>query len=80
MEQFMGSSITYRIAPGRQQGRKLFTLQKLERLCRYMRRPAIAEQSLSHTPNGNVRHDVNGITSVACAWMRGSDPAEDALP
>lgn len=54
--------------------------QKLERLCRYISRPAIAEQRLSLTPNGNVRYDVNGITSVAGAWMRRSDPAEDALP
>jgi len=35
---------------------------------------------LSHTPNGNVRYDVNGFTSVAGAGMRRSDPAEDALP
>ena len=54
--------------------------QKLERLCRYISRPAIAEQRLSLTPNGNVRYDVNRITSVACAWMRRSDPAEDAVP
>lgn len=80
MEQLLGSSITYRIAIGRQQGRKVFTLQtlpacddsfddgggkvagfslqagvearadqrrKLERLCRYISRPAIAEQRLS---------------------------------
>ena len=29
---------------------------KLERLCRYISRPAIAEQRLSLTPNGNVRY------------------------
>jgi hypothetical protein len=28
--------------------------QKLERLCRYISRPAIAEQRLPLTPNGNV--------------------------
>jgi hypothetical protein len=30
--------------------------QKLERLCRYIGRPAIAEQHLSLTRNGNVRY------------------------
>lgn len=29
--------------------------KKLERLCRYISRPAIAEKRLSPTPNGNVR-------------------------
>ena len=91
MEQLLGSSITYRIAVGPQQGRKVFTLQtlpacdelfddgvgkvagfslhagvaaradqrqKLERLCRYISRPAIAEQRLSLTPNGNVRYQL----------------------
>ena len=76
MEQLLGSSITYRIATGPQQGRKVFTQQTLprsderfddgagkvagfslhagvaaraderqmlERLCRYISRPAIAE-------------------------------------
>jgi hypothetical protein len=28
--------------------------QKLQRLCRYIRRPAISEKRLSLTPNGNV--------------------------
>ena len=88
MDQILGSSITYRIAVGPQQGRKVFTLQtlpaceepfadgvgrvagfslhagvaaradqrkKLERLCRYISRPAISEQRLSLTRNGNVR-------------------------
>ena len=32
--------------------------QKLERLCRYISRPAIAEQRLSLTPNGNVRYQL----------------------
>jgi hypothetical protein len=54
--------------------------QKLERLCRYISRPAISEKRLSLTPNGNVRYDVKGFTSVAGAWMRRSDPVEDALP
>jgi hypothetical protein len=91
MEQIQGSSITYRIAVGPQQGRKVFTLQtlpacdelledvvgkvggfslhagvaaraderqKLERLCRYISRPAISEKRLSLTPNGNVRYQL----------------------
>ena len=91
MEQLLGSSITYRIAVGPQQSRKVFTLQtlpasdepvdsgvgkvagfslhagvaaradqrkKLERLCRYISRPAIAEKRLSLTPNGNVRYEL----------------------
>lgn len=91
MDQLLGHSITYRIAVGRQQGRKVFTLQtlsacdepfndpvgkvagfslhagvaaraderkKLERLCRYISRPAVAEKRLSLTPNGNVRYQL----------------------
>jgi ribosomal protein S27E len=91
MAQLLGSSITYRIAVGPQQGRKVFTLQtlpacdeafddgvgkvsgfslhagvaaradqrqKLERLCRYISRPAISEKRLSLTPNGNVRYQL----------------------
>ncbi len=89
MDQLLGHSITYRIAVGPQQGRKVFTLQtlpawddsfgdeigkvagfslhagvmartderqKLERLCRYISRPAVSEKRLSLTPNGNVRY------------------------
>jgi len=84
-------SITYRIAVGPRQGRKVLTLQtlpacdepfddpvgevagfslhagveakaherkKLERLCRYISRPAVAEKRLSLTPNGNVRYQL----------------------
>jgi hypothetical protein len=91
MEQLLGLSITYRIAVGPQQGRKVFTLQtlpacddsfddgvgkvsgfslhagvaaradqrqKLERLCRYISRPAASEKRLSLTPNGNVRYQL----------------------
>lgn len=91
LDQLLGSSITYRIAVGPQQGRKVFTLQtlpacdepfdegvgkvagfslhagvaaradqrqKLERLCRYISRPAISEKRLSLTPNGNVRYQL----------------------
>jgi len=91
MDQLVASSITYRIAVGPQQGRKVFTLQtlpardqafddgvgkvagfslhagvsaradqcqKLERLCRYISRPAISEKRLSLTPNGNVRYEL----------------------
>ena len=31
---------------------------KLERLCRYITRPAVSEQRLSLTPNGNVRYQL----------------------
>ena len=100
-----GASITYRIAVGPHQGRKVFTLQtlpssdepfgdqvgnvagfslhagvaaraderkKLERLCRYISRPAVAEKRLSLTPNGNVRYQLktpyrDGTTHVIFA-------------
>ncbi len=91
MEQLQGSSITYRIAVGPQQGRKVFTLQtlpasdepfadgvgmvagfslhagvatradqrrKLERLCRYISRPAVSEKRLSLLRNGHVRYEL----------------------
>jgi len=91
MQQLLGHSITYRVAVGPQQGKKVFTLQtvpatesegnsqvaqksgfslhagvvaqhwerkKLERLCRYITRPAISEQRLSITPAGNVRYQL----------------------
>jgi hypothetical protein len=32
--------------------------RKLERLCRYITRPAIAEPRLSLTPSGNVRYQL----------------------
>ena len=32
--------------------------QKLERLCRYVSRPAISEKRLSLTPHGNVRYEL----------------------
>lgn len=102
MEPLLGSSVTYRIAVGPQQGRKVFTLQtlpayeesfdpglgkvagfsphagvaaraderqKLERLCRYISPPAIAEKRLSLSPNGNVRYPLkrsyrDGTTQV----------------
>lgn len=102
--QLLGSSITYRIAIGPQQGRKVFTLQslpslesdnpvsasvgdaagfslhagvatnaneraKLERLCRYITRPAVSTKRLSMTRNGQVRYELktpwrNGTTHV----------------
>ena len=93
MDQLRGHSITYRIAIGPQQGRKVFTLQtlpasdldeylgdavgnvagfslhagvatkahqrkKLERLCRYIARPAISEKRLSLTGQGKVRYEL----------------------
>ena len=32
--------------------------QKLERLCRYITRPAVSEKRLSLTPNGNIRYQL----------------------
>jgi len=93
MDQLRGHSITYRIAIGPQQGRKVFTLQtlpacdldeqfgntagnvggfslhagvatkahqrkKLERLCRYIARPAVSEKRLSLTAHGKVRYEL----------------------
>jgi len=93
MNQLLGSSITYRIAVGPQQGRKVFTLQtlpdcrpdnpfvdtvgkvagfslhagvatrahereKLERLCRYIARPAVSTKRLSLTRHGKVRYEL----------------------
>jgi hypothetical protein len=93
MVQLQGHSITYRIAVGPQQGRKVFTLQtlppdddssggsdrvakeagfslhagvsteahqrdKLERLCRYITRPAVSEKRLALTSNGNIRYQL----------------------
>jgi hypothetical protein len=101
--QLLGSSITYRIAMGPHQGRKVFTLQtlpdcgddqlapnvgkvagfslhagvaaraherdKLERLCRYIARPAVSTKRLSMTRNGQIRYELktpwrNGTTHV----------------
>jgi hypothetical protein len=89
--QLQGASVSYRIAIGPQQGKKVFTLQtlpasnegeygqlantsgfslhagvfanadepdKLERLCRYISRPAISEQRLSMTQHGKVRYQL----------------------
>ena len=89
--QLQGASVSYRIAIGPQQGKKVFTLQtlpastegeygqlanisgfslhagvfanadepeKLERLCRYISRPAISEKRLSMTQHGKVRYEL----------------------
>ena len=104
LTQLHGHSVTYRIATGPQQGRKVLTLQtlpggesekqdygqaakvagfslhagvmseahqrdKLERLCRYVSRPAVSEQRLALTANGQVRYELktpyrNGTTHV----------------
>lgn len=90
MQQLIGCSVSYRIAVGPQQGRKVFTLQtlpaveeddryvqvakvsgfslhagvaaqawerdKLERLCRYISRPALSEKRLSLTSAGYIRY------------------------
>jgi ribosomal protein S27E len=91
MSQLQGHSITYRIAVGPHQGRKVFTLQtlpgieeplvdtpdgvagfslhasvavkvnerkKLERICRYISRPAVSEKRLSLTRQGKVRYQL----------------------
>lgn len=92
MQQVLGCSVSYRIASGPQQGRKVFTLltipaledddrfaqvakvagfslhaglaaqawerSKLERLCRYITRPAVSEKRLSLTPSANIRYQL----------------------
>ena len=92
MQQLYGHSVTYRIAVGPHQGRKVFTLQtlppvadgddsgqaakvagfslhagvvaephrrdKLERLCRYVSRPAVSEKRMALTPNGKIRYQL----------------------
>jgi hypothetical protein len=100
--QLLGSSITYRIAVGPQQGRKVLTLQtlpdcesdnpfsnsvgevagfslhagvatkandrvKLERLCRYITRPAVSTKRLSLTRNGQIRYELK----TPCAYNSG---------
>jgi hypothetical protein len=63
---------------------RAYERDKVERLCRYVSRPPVAESRLSLTPNGDIRYDVNGITNVASAWMRRSDrlktPYREGLP
>jgi len=99
MQSLMGHSITYRIATGPRQGRKVLTLQtlpaieepfttrvgnvagfslhagvaakaherdKLERLCRYVTRPAVSEKRLSMTEHGQVRY------SLKTPWRDGT--------
>ena len=100
MNHLLGSSITYRIAMGPQQGRKVFTLQtlpdcgddqlaskvgkvagfslhagvaalaherdKLQRLCRYITRPAVSTKRLSMTRNGQVRY------ALKTPWRNGT--------
>jgi hypothetical protein len=50
--------------PGGESGRAAarHERQKLERLCRYITRPAIAEPRLSLTPSGNVRYQKTGAS------------------
>jgi hypothetical protein len=112
MQQLYGHSITYRIAIGPQQGRKVFTLQslppieepkaessrvakvagfslhagvaaeahqrdKLERLCRYIARPAVSGKRLSLLDDGRIRYELktpyrDGTTHVTA-------PAHPAL-
>ncbi len=108
-------SITYRIATGPRQGRKVLTLQtlpaideppdigvgnvagfslhagvaakanerhKLERLCRYITRPAVSEKRLSLTAHGQVRYSLktpwnDGTTHVI--FERGGHPPLDFM-
>jgi len=89
--QLQASSVSYRIAVGKDAGKKVFSLQtlpandhdnygqlakisgfslhagvfadthqkdKLERLCRYIARPAVSEKRLSLTSTGNVRYEL----------------------
>ena len=92
MQPLIGCSVSYRMAVGPQQGRKVLTLQtlpaveaddrcaqvakeagfslqagvaaqawerdKLERLCRYISRPAVSEKRLSLTSAGNIRYQL----------------------
>ena len=92
LRQVHGHSITYRVAVGPQQGKKVFTLQtllprdeddrfsqvakaggfslhagvatqvhqrkKLERICRYVARPAVSEKRLALTKDGRVRYEL----------------------
>jgi hypothetical protein len=92
MQQLIGCSVSYRMAVGPQQGRKVLTLQtlpaveaddryaqvakeagfslqagvaaqawerdKLERLCRYISRPAVSEKRLLLTSAGNIRYQL----------------------
>jgi hypothetical protein len=44
--------------------------QKLERLCRYISRPAVSEKWLLLKPSGNIRYDVNGFTSREGGYLR----------
>jgi hypothetical protein len=103
MADIQGHSVAYRIAVGKNKGKKVFSLQtlppnlednqnpnvgkasgfslhagvsaeahqrqKLERLCRYITRPAISEKRLSLTEQGQVRYELktpykNGTTHV----------------
>ncbi len=52
--------------------------QKLERLCRYVSRPAVSEKRLSLTPNGQVRYQLktpyrDGTTHVIFEPFPGRD-------
>jgi ribosomal protein S27E len=99
MQQVLGCSVSYRIAIGPQQGRKVFTLQtipscedddrfaqvakesgfslhagvaaqawerqKLERLARYITRPAVSEKRLSLTPSHVIFEPLDFIAKLA---------------
>ena len=58
--QLLGHSITYRIAAGPHAGvaARTHEREKLERLCRYIARPAVSEKRLSLLSNGHVRYEL----------------------
>ena len=69
MSQLCGHSITYRIAVGPQAGvaARADEGKKLERLCRYISRPAVSEKRLSLTPMSAP--DDPGVQDT-CGWLR----------
>ena len=71
LERLLGHSITYRIAVGPHAGvaARADERKKLERLCRYITRPAVSEMRLSLLSNGKVRYKLktpyrDGTTQV----------------
>ena len=53
--------------------------QKLERLCRYISRPAVSEQRLSLTPNGNIRYHLT-VTAPRTSSSSRSTSSPDSPP
>lgn len=107
------SSITYRIATGRDAGRKVVTLQtlpgdagplesdagkvggfslhagmaaeahesqKLERLCRYITRPAISDKRLSISPQVRPTAACSPMRSATTSWPRSASTCSSNVP